>query len=87
MPPEDTSPCWNGLCVAGDCDGTHHVDATGAAWAEPADFPYCPVDDDYCDPRECTAAAVERENRHQARFSESSLAPGQFELAEAEGRA
>jgi hypothetical protein len=28
------SPCWSGLCIAGDCDGINHVDATGATWTE-----------------------------------------------------
>lgn len=28
--------CWNGLCIAGDCDedSTQHVDATGQAWTQ-----------------------------------------------------
>lgn len=29
-----TTVCWNGFCIAGDCDGTNHVDATGDTWEE-----------------------------------------------------
>lgn len=26
--------CWNGFCIASDCDGIHHVDATGDTWSQ-----------------------------------------------------
>jgi hypothetical protein len=42
--------CWHGLCIAGDCDGVHHVDATAYTWTEEqsdpnvahADYPHWP---------------------------------------------
>jgi hypothetical protein len=30
----NTNGCWSGFCIAGDCDGINHVDATGYTWAE-----------------------------------------------------
>lgn len=26
--------CWNGWCIAGDCNGVDHVDVTGYTWSE-----------------------------------------------------
>lgn len=26
--------CWTDFCIAGDCDGVNHVDATGYTWSE-----------------------------------------------------
>jgi hypothetical protein len=41
--------CWNGLCIAGDCDGEHHVDATGHTWEERQGQVYCIEHDRYDD--------------------------------------
>lgn len=29
-----SSSCWSGFCIASDCDGVNHVDATGYTWSE-----------------------------------------------------
>lgn len=36
--------CWHTRCIAGDCDGTHHLDYTGATWTEERPVPYDPDD-------------------------------------------
>ena len=35
--------CWNGFCIAGDCDGVSHVDATGETWKQRRGFAYNPA--------------------------------------------
>ena len=35
--------CWNGFCIAGDCDGVGHVDATGDTWEQRRGFSYNPA--------------------------------------------
>lgn len=35
--------CWNTLCIAGDCDGINHVDATGVSWSQDRDEEYCRI--------------------------------------------
>jgi hypothetical protein len=35
--------CWNGFCIAGDCDGVAHVDATGDTWEQRRGFSYNPA--------------------------------------------
>jgi hypothetical protein len=35
MPPATgAQTCWNDLCIATDCDGINHVDATGDTWTQ-----------------------------------------------------
>jgi hypothetical protein len=43
--------CWSGFCIAGDCDGLHHVDVTGYTWTERQGDQYCVRHDRYdnCD--------------------------------------
>jgi hypothetical protein len=36
-------PCWNDFCIADDCDGLHHVDATGRSWTQARGTRYCPT--------------------------------------------
>jgi hypothetical protein len=35
--------CWNLFCIAGDCDGVAHVDATGDTWEQRRGFAYNPA--------------------------------------------
>jgi hypothetical protein len=37
------APCWNDFCIATDCDGRHHVDATGRTWDQARGTVYCPA--------------------------------------------
>lgn len=48
--------CWNGFCIAGDCDGVNHVDATGDAWAQERGTEYCPAVNRYV-PRDQSRSA------------------------------
>ncbi len=41
--------CWNAFCIAGDCDGLHHVDVTGETWTQAEGTAYCPGCRDYVD--------------------------------------
>jgi hypothetical protein len=79
--------CWNGLCVAGDCDGARHVDATGTPWVQERGAVFCPVHCFYHQPGACPHTAAAGENARWRRFTASGLAPGEFEALEAGGQA
>lgn len=34
--------CWNAFCIAGDCNGTDHVDVTGDTWSQRRGTAYNP---------------------------------------------
>jgi hypothetical protein len=53
------SACWNGFCIAGDCDGEHHIDPTGYSWSELDGQVYCPVCLGYLPPHEHEDQAAE----------------------------
>ncbi len=42
--------CWNGFCIATDCNGINHVDATGQCWAQERGNVYCPACQNYRHP-------------------------------------
>jgi hypothetical protein len=46
-PAVTASVCWQAFCIAGDCDGVHHVDATGYGWAQQRGETYCVQHDAY----------------------------------------
>lgn len=35
--------CTNDFCIASDCDGEEHIDATGHTWFEPPGWRYNPA--------------------------------------------
>lgn len=47
--PAATGPreCWNAWCIAGDCDGVNHYDATGHSWTQQRGYAYNPATGDY----------------------------------------
>lgn len=49
--------CWNGFCVASDCDQVRHVDVTGDAWTERRGDVYCPAHSRYHAPDGCETVA------------------------------
>lgn len=54
--------CWNDLCIASDCDGNNHVDATGSTWRQKRGEAYCPACDDYVTADTCIHMATAIEN-------------------------
>jgi hypothetical protein len=45
--------CWNAFCIAGDCDGAHHVDTTGYTWDQARSTAYCPACGGFHAPGDC----------------------------------
>lgn len=45
-----TGPCWNGFCIATDCNGVDHVDFTGRTWTQKRGNVYCPACHNYSHP-------------------------------------
>lgn len=42
--------CWNGFCIAGDCDAENHVDVTGHTWRQAEGDVYDPEIGEYRKP-------------------------------------